>query len=193
MEKSKKGRIARSVSIPYDTLEERYNDLPKKADIVVYSDSTEEATDAIDDLRDERFKKVVMVKGNLQGWTKSGGALVTTPIVTDINWKRKLGKGEVGSQDFRKAVAGKAPNAIILDVRTSDEAAGGKFKNSVAIPLDQLGARMNELPKDKKIYAHCTTGARADMAVQELNKNGYNAFFFVADINCKGNDCKISD
>jgi len=31
------------------------------------------------------------------------------------------------------------------------------------------------------------------MAAQELKKNGYNAFFLVASIECEGNDCKIED
>ena len=65
--------------------------------------------------------------------------------------------------------------------------------NSVTIPLDELGARMSELPKDKNIYAHCTTGARADMAAKELNKNGFKASFLVANVDCKGNDCKVED
>ncbi|MEN8188534.1 MAG: rhodanese-like domain-containing protein [Thermodesulfobacteriota bacterium] len=192
-DKSKKGRIARSVSIPYDNLEGRYKDLPKKADIVVYSADTEVATDAIDDLRDEGFKKVVMVKGNLKGWTKSGGKLVTTPMVTDVVWVRKLAKGEVSGKDFKAALSGKAADAVILDVRTADEVSEGKFKNVITIPVDQIGARMSELPKDKKIYVHCTTGARADMAAQELKEKGYKAFYYVADIKCKGSDCTISD
>ncbi|RUM41210.1 MAG: rhodanese, partial [Desulfocapsa sp.] len=92
-----------------------------------------------------------------------------------------------------KAANGTDPGAVILDVRTADEAAAGGFKNAIAVPLDQIGSRLSDIPKDKKIYVHCTTGARADMAAQELNKNGYKAFFLVANIDCKGNDCKVED
>lgn len=190
---SEAGRIARSVTIPYDILDDRLEDIPKKAPLVLYSDSTEEAADAVEDLRDEGFKKVALVSGNYSGWVKAGGATVTGPVVTEITWKRKLGKGEVSKADFLKAVDGTDANAVILDVRTTDEAAEGGFTNSIAVPLDQIGSRLADIPKDRKIYTTCTTGARAEMAAEELNKNGYKAFFLVADVKCKGNDCTIED
>ena len=191
--KSEAGRIARAVTIPYDTLDDRLDDIPKKAPVVLYSDSNEEVADAVEDLRDEGYKKVALVSGNYAGWVKAGGKTVKGPVVTDINWKRKLGKGEVGKADFMKAANGTDASAVILDVRTADEAGSGGSKNAIAVPLDQVGSRLAEIPKDKKIYAHCTTGARADMAAQELNNNGYKAFFLVANVECKGNDCDIED
>ncbi len=191
--KSAAGRIPRSVTIPYDTLDDRLEDIPKKAPIVLYSDSDEETADAVEDLKDEGFKKLALVSGNYAGWVKSGGKTITGPVVTDINWKRKLGKGEVAKADFIKAATGKDSSAVILDVRTPDETAAGSFKNAILVPLDTIGSRLGDIPKDKKVYVHCTTGARADMAAQELNKNGYKAFFLVADVECEGNDCEIED
>ncbi len=191
--KSEAGRIARSVSIPYDTLDDRLDDIPVKAPVVVYSDSAEETADAVEDLRDEGYKKVAIVSGNYAGWVKSGGKTVKGPVETDINWIRKLGKGEIGKADFMKAVTGADTGAVILDVRTADEVSAGAFKNAITVPLDQVATRLSEIPKDKKVYVHCTTGARADMAAQELNKNGYKAFFFVANIDCEGNECEVED
>lgn len=191
--KSAAGRIARSVTIPYDSLDDRFDDIPKKAPVVLYSDSAADAASAIGDLRDEGYKKVALVAGNYAGWVKSGGKTVKGPVETVINWKRKLGKGEVGKADFMKAVNGIDTNTVILDVRTTDEVGAGAFKNSIAVPLDQIAGRLAEIPKDKKVYVYCTTGARADMAAQELNKNGYKAFFFVAAIECEGNECEIED
>jgi len=71
--------------------------------------------------------------------------------------------------------------------------AEGSFKKSIAIPLDEIGSRMGGLPKDKKIYVHCTTGARADMAAQELKKNGFNAFFIVATCECEDGEWELED
>ena len=191
--KSAAGRIPRSVTIPYDTLEDRLDDIPTKAPIVLYSESAEVSADAVEDLRDEGFKKVALVAGGYAGWLKGGGKTVKGPVVTDIHWKRKLGKGEVSKADFLKAANGQDKSAVILDVRTPEEAAAGCFKNALTIPLDQIGARLSEIPKDKKIYAHCTTGARADMAAQELKKKGYKAFFLVAEVQCEGNTCEVED
>ena len=167
--------------------------LPKKAAIVLYSDSMDEALNALKDLRAAGLKKVSLVSGNMDGWIKAGGETTTGPVVTTIEWKRQLEKGEVSVADFQNAVSGSATDAVVLDVRTKDESAAGKFKNAISIPLDQMGNREGELPKDKKIYAHCSTGARAEMAAKELNKNGYSAFFLVGDVTCKGNDCTVAE
>ena len=191
--KSTAGRIPRSVTIPYPTLEDRLEDIPAKAPIVLYSDSVKEVTAAVKDLRDDGFKKVALVSGNYDGWVQQGGQVVTGPVVTDISWQRKLGKGEISKTDFLKAVSGKDANVVILDVRTPEEVTEGGFNKAISIPLDQISSRLAEIPKDKKVYVHCTTGARADMAAQELNKSGYKAFFLVADIDCEGNDCEIEE
>lgn len=192
-EKAMAGRIARSVSIPYESLGDRYDDIPEKAPIVLYSDSEQEVADAFAELRDEGFKKVALVSGNYDGWVKSGGKIEQGAVTSDINWVRKLEKGEVSKEDFVKVINGIDTSAVIVDVRTPDEAAAGGFPGAIAIPLDQIGSRLGELPKDKKIYVHCTTGARADMAAQELKKNGFDAFFIVATCECEGGEWELED
>jgi rhodanese-related sulfurtransferase len=192
-EKAMAGRIARSVSIPYESLDDRYEDIPIKAPIVLYSDSQQEVADAYEEFRDEGFKKVALVSGNYDGWLRSGGKIEQGAVVSDINWVRKLGKGEVSKTDFLKVASGADTTGVILDIRTADEAGSGGFKNAIAIPLDKITARMSEIPKDKKVYVHCTTGARAEMAAQELNNQGYKAFFLVANVECDGNECEIED
>jgi rhodanese-related sulfurtransferase len=191
--KSEAGRIARSVSIPYDSLEDRIDDIPKKAPVVLYSDNTKDTTDAIKDLREEGYKKLALVSGNYGGWVKAGGKTVTGPVTTEINWVRKLEKGAIRKADFMEAVSGADAGAVILDVRTTDEASVGGFRGAILVPLGQIGSRLAEIPKNKKVYVHCTTGARADMAAQELIKNGYKAFFLVANVVCEGNDCEVED
>ena len=192
-EKATAARLSRSVSIPYETLKDVADDIPQKAPVVLYSDNEQEAFKADKYLRSEGFKKVSLVEGNLDHWLKSVGNYESGPVVTEINWQRKLGKGEVAAGDFEKAASGKGSDAIILDVRTTDEVKSGKFESAVAIPLDELAQRIGELPKDRKIYIHCSTGARAEMAQKELQKNGFNSFFLVADVECEGSECEIED
>ena len=69
------------------------------------------------------------------------------------------------------------PNVLILDVRNADEAQAGMIKGALLIPDEELMARMAELPKDKRIVAHCLTGIRAEMAYHKLKEAGYNAAF----------------
>ena len=41
---------------------------------------------------------------------------------------------------------------------------------------------MGEVPKDKQIVTHCSTGVRAEMAYHKLKDKGYNVGFLNADI-----------
>lgn len=192
-EKNRAGRIPRSVSIPASSLRESLDEIPLKAPVVLYSDRDKEAAMAWKLLREEGFKKVSLVPGGIEGWVNSGGSLEQGPVVTEIRWKRKPGKGEVSLARFEKAIAGQLRNVVILDVRTPEEAAEGKLARSIHIPLDELSNRLDELPRDKEIFVHCTTGARADMAAQELKKHGYKTSFLVAEVECEGSECDIEE
>ena len=48
--------------------------------------------------------------------------------------------------------------------------------------VEELLDRMGELPKDKLIVAHCSTGIRAEMAYHKLTAAGYKAGFLNAEI-----------
>ena len=63
---------------------------------------------------------------------------------------------------------------LILDVRNPDEANAGMIKGALLIPDEELLARMAEVPKDKRIVTHCSTGIRAEMAYHKLKEAGYN-------------------
>lgn len=192
-EAAAKGRIPRSVSIPADTLLDRLEDLPLKAPIVLYSDNSEDVTSAYDDLVYDGYKKVSMVAGNYQGWLLAGGQSVSgSDLITKVDWVRKLGKDEVALADFKKAVLGEMPGTFVLDVRNVEEVEElGIFKNAVNIPLDEVPKRLAEIPKDKKIFVHCSTGVRAELALKELKKNGYDAKFLLQNISDPECDCPV--
>lgn len=65
----------------------------------------------------------------------------------------------------------------ILDVRPEAEYKKGHIANAVSIPIEQLGKRLNELPKRNEIIAYCRGPfcVFADEAVALLSKKGYNA------------------
>ena len=62
---------------------------------------------------------------------------------------------------------------IILDVREELELIGGKFDNSINIPLSELRKRYNELPKDKEIWTYCAVGLRGYITSRFLSQKGY--------------------
>ena len=62
---------------------------------------------------------------------------------------------------------------VLLDVRRPDERAKGFIPGSLHIPLDELRARMNELPRDKEIIVHCQSGQRSYFACRILSQHGF--------------------
>lgn len=63
--------------------------------------------------------------------------------------------------------------AIILDVRTKREYAGGHIKGSVNISVDALPKSLKKLKKDKPIITCCASGMRSGSAKNILKSNGY--------------------
>lgn len=64
-------------------------------------------------------------------------------------------------------------NRILVDVREPDEYKGGFIPSALNIPLSQMKLRMNEIPKDKKVYLYCRSGMRSKQAARILHKNGF--------------------
>jgi rhodanese-related sulfurtransferase len=71
---------------------------------------------------------------------------------------------------------------MVIDVRTPEEYAKGHFKNAIHIPTEQMAKRYSELPKDKPLALHCSTGARAEMAYDILSAKGVKARFLKAKV-----------
>jgi phage shock protein E len=63
--------------------------------------------------------------------------------------------------------------AVVVDVRSSGEFAGGARPGSVNIPLDQLAKRSSELDKSKPVILCCASGTRSAMAAGVLRKQGF--------------------
>lgn len=64
-------------------------------------------------------------------------------------------------------------HTLVLDVRETKEREGGTIPGSVHIPLGDLRARLDELPRDMEIVAHCATGQRSYNACRVLMQNGF--------------------
>lgn len=63
----------------------------------------------------------------------------------------------------------------LLDVREDDEWTAGHIDGAQHIPLGELAARLDELPKDRIIVAVCRSGGRSDAAVGGLRRLGFKA------------------
>ncbi len=75
------------------------------------------------------------------------------------------------SADFRQLVK---DGAIIVDVRTPNEFAGGHIKGAINIPVDQLRSNLSKLKnKEQVIITCCASGMRSSSARSALQQAGY--------------------
>ena len=186
------GHLPKAYNIPLASLAAQEDGFPTKAPTVVYANSLAEAQKGYNMIKKWGVKTISIWPGGEKSWTGKGNKLATGPTPAAITWARQLGKGEVTLAEFKKAMEGN-PSQMILDVRTKDEVQTGAFKNCVTIPLDEIEKRLGELPKDKEMLIHCSTGARAEMAKNALDKAGLKSRFLVADVECEQGKCVITD
>lgn len=68
--------------------------------------------------------------------------------------------------------------AIIVDVRSKGEYAGGHIKGSVNIPVDSIGNNTSRFTdKNKPIITCCASGMRSGVAKNILKSKGYTQVF----------------
>lgn len=63
--------------------------------------------------------------------------------------------------------------AILLDVRTPEEKKFVTFPFALEIPINELPARLNEIPRDKLVVTFCSGGDRANVAFAYLHAHGF--------------------
>ncbi|MDX2174586.1 MAG: rhodanese-like domain-containing protein [Bacteroidota bacterium] len=68
-----------------------------------------------------------------------------------------------------------ANGALIIDVRTKGEYAGGHIKGSINVPLDQLSHHLNKIKnKEQPIITCCASGMRSSSAKSFLKGQGFS-------------------
>jgi rhodanese-related sulfurtransferase len=192
------GHIKGAVSLPVGQVKAALKTLPEaklKAPIIVYDGrGGEQAIEVAQAMLKAGQQNVVVVNGGLIGWQAAGYAIESgMPAATKIAYAPKPRIGSLPAAEFSTLARNTPADVLILDVRNPDEANAGMIKGAMLIPDEELGARLAEVPKNKRIVTHCLTGIRAEMAYHKLKDAGYNAAFLNADIDvAKDGNFKIT-
>ncbi len=65
-------------------------------------------------------------------------------------------------------------HALVVDVRTPGEYAGGHYDGAINIPVSRIGAEQAKLgAKDCKIIVYCHSGSRSHVAKRVLERAGF--------------------
>lgn len=86
-----------------------------------------------------------------------------------------LATGQTKTVQWDDVAALQAMGTTIIDVRTPFEHRNGHIPGTLNIPVDDLRARISEIPRGK-VVVYCAVGQRGHTAAMFLNKLGYEAF-----------------
>ena len=156
------------------------------------------------------YKNVSVYSAGLPRWKKLGLATTaqTKKVKATAEVKKKefsnnglklgVDEGSVDGEWFKKLVLeDKVPSYIqIVDVTAPEEFKSGHLKGSINIEAEKFKAQefFAKLPKDKTIVFNCTAGGRSIEAWSKLKDAKIDLseiFYFDANIDCKGTECKI--
>src|SRR5512144_483518 len=186
---AREGHIPGAVSLPLSQVPGALARLPDpklKAPIVVYDvDGSTAARTAATLIKAAGQKNVTIVDGGIDAWKSAQLPLDSTEPRTTIAYAPKPRPGSLPADEFVRIAKAPPADVIILDVRNADEAKAGMIHGAKLMPEDQVAARLAELPKDKRIVTHCTSGVRAEMAYHRLKEAGYQVAFVNADVAVK--------
>jgi len=79
---------------------------------------------------------------------------------------------EIGPEALRDRLAG-GWDAVIVDVRDPWEADLGMLPGAALIPMEELPARLGEIPRDRDVVVYCHHGIRSAHAAGWLRSRGY--------------------
>ncbi len=156
------------------------------------------------------YKKVSVFAGGLPVWKKAG--LATTKSASKVKKEVKVTKagfskngakigvdeGSIDGEWFNAFIKkGKIPSYIqLVQVTSPEEFKDGHIKGAININAEKFSAKelYAKLPKNKTVVFNCTAGGRSIDAWSKLNDAKLDVseiFYFDANIDCKGQNCKI--
>ena len=180
---AEKGFIKGAVSLPAAKAAKLIKTLPpkeKKPPIMVYDGKDgKEAVKVAKQLVKAGYGKVLVVTGGFDAWQTAKFETVTGKLAAKAVYVPKPRPGEINLDEFKKYAAELPANVMIIDVRNTDEGNSGMLKTAKLIPAEEIKDRLAEIPKDKLLITHCSTGVRAEMAYHTLKQLGYTNVKFV--------------
>jgi DMSO/TMAO reductase YedYZ molybdopterin-dependent catalytic subunit/rhodanese-related sulfurtransferase/glyoxylase-like metal-dependent hydrolase (beta-lactamase superfamily II) len=161
------GTIPGAVEIPLAVLADSLDALDRYLPVVAYCASGYRSVMAASTLASAGFTDVSDLLGGYSAWETAG-----LPIVHGaLNGMA----GRTPQVSARAAGALVEAGAVLLDVREPGEWSAGHAPQVILIPMGEVHARRDELPRDKRIVVVCRSGGRSAAITDALRAHGYDA------------------
>jgi rhodanese-related sulfurtransferase len=178
-----KGFIKGAVAFPAAKSARLIKDLPpkdKKPPVIIYDGKDgKQAAKVAKELLKAGYGRVMVLTGGFDAWQSAKYEAASGKLSAKATYVPKPRPGEINLDEFKKYAAELPANVMIIDVRNTDEGNSGMLKTARLIPAEEIKDRAAEIPKDRLIITHCSTGVRAEMAYHALKELGYTNVKFV--------------
>jgi len=155
-------------------------DVKKNAPVMVYDQKGGKDAEAVARaLVKSGFKKVLVLTGGFESWQTAKFDVSSGNLAAKASYVPKPRPGEINLDEFKKYAAELPANVMIIDVRNADEGNAGMLKTAKLIPAEEIKDHLAEIPGDKLVVTHCSTGVRAEMVYHALKELGYTNVKFV--------------
>jgi rhodanese-related sulfurtransferase len=159
--------LPNSVNIPLHTIKNS-DKLPKDKNTLVVTYClgpawvlSKKAASLVADLG---YTNVMVFVDGIPGWVKEGYPIQSSDAVPKV---------EIPSLNITQ-LKDTLANVRVLDIRNEDLFNRGYIKDSIKIPMEFLSARLNDIPKDKKLVVVDHAGKQSLMASRFLKSKGYD-------------------
>lgn len=184
---ARQGFIKGAANVPEQALDQTLATFPSKElkpPIVIYDAKGDGSAERVAmKLLRAGYPGPRVLSGGYAAWQGAGYAVATGTPADHVSYVPKPKPGTIAVADFRTFAAGIPSGVAVVDVRGSDEVEkNGLIKGAANVPADEIADRLAEIPRDKKVVLHCSTGARAEMAYTILKEKGYQVQYLDATI-----------
>jgi predicted sulfurtransferase len=83
--------------------------------------------------------------------TTATGALIGLALATSPTWAQRSATARETKPDALQQMLDRGEKVLVIDVRTDQEVLSGSIPGAIHIPMDQLEARMKDVPRDVQL------------------------------------------
>jgi DMSO/TMAO reductase YedYZ molybdopterin-dependent catalytic subunit/rhodanese-related sulfurtransferase/glyoxylase-like metal-dependent hydrolase (beta-lactamase superfamily II) len=161
------GTIPGAVEIPLAVLADSLDAMDRNRPVVAYCATGYRSVVAASTLTAAGFTDVSDLLGGYSAWQTAG-----LPITHGADASMAATTPQISA---RAAATLLEKGAVLLDVREPGEWSAGHAPQAILIPMGEVCARRDELPRDTHIVVVCRSGGRSAAITDALRARGYNA------------------
>lgn len=155
-----------SVNVPFENLDKNNFDFPKDDPVVIVgypSDESDNASQALEILKNKGFSKVNILLGGLDLWKSGDGKTISLGNPSSLTDQAKV--IFISTEDLKNIFDNNLSGSVyILDIRPQTSFKQAHIQNAVNIPIMDIEKRKDEIPFRKMIIVYAENQAQGFQA-----------------------------